>query len=99
MWYAKATPDLSDVVLFAVSLDFERDQRATVEVPLWYYGLSDDAEIEAYDIFADRAFTWKGKMQEVTLGPGRIVRAFALKAPPGFEGPNEVLYEDREEYR
>jgi starch synthase (maltosyl-transferring) len=96
LWYAKATPDLADVLLFAVSLDFEKDQHAALEIPLWFYGLSDDASVKAYDIFADQHFTWHGKMQEVTLGPGRIVRAFSLQPPEGFEGPDGVLFDDQE---
>jgi starch synthase (maltosyl-transferring) len=99
MWYAKATPDLTDVVLIAVSLDFERDQRAHVEVPLWYFGLPDDGTLDAYDVFAGQDFSWTGKMQEVTLGPGRIVRAFVVKPPAGFEHPDDALYADRENLR
>jgi starch synthase (maltosyl-transferring) len=96
LWYAKATPDCSDVVLIAVSLDFENDQSATIEIPLWYYGLPDDATIDAYDVFARQDFQWHGKMQRIELGPGRIVRAFVLSPPHGFEFKDHPLYSDPE---
>ncbi len=69
MLYEKATPDRSNVVLVAVSLDPFHSQTASFELPLWNWKLSDDATLAAEDLLHDRAFSWHGKWQRVTLDP------------------------------
>ncbi len=69
LYYAKATHDLSDVLLFAVNLDPHNPQGAHFEVPLWEFGLEDDASIEVEDMVAGDRFTWTGKVQHVLLDP------------------------------
>ncbi|WP_366514493.1 hypothetical protein [Mesorhizobium sp.] len=44
--------------MFHVCLDPHSAQGADLEVPLWEFGLSDDASIEVEDMVAARRFTW-----------------------------------------
>ena len=46
LYYGKRTPDLSDFLLFHVNLDPHNAQSFAFEVPLWEFGLPDDASIE-----------------------------------------------------
>lgn len=70
LWYRKATPDRGNVVLCAVSLDPHNVQEATVELPLWEWGLPDHAALEAEDLMRGHRFTWHGKVQRLRLDPG-----------------------------
>jgi starch synthase (maltosyl-transferring) len=69
LYYGKRTTDLADFLLFAVSLDPMGIQEAEFEVPLWEFGLPDDAEIAAFDHVTGHRFTWAGKVQKVRLTP------------------------------
>ncbi|MGF1624760.1 MAG: alpha-1,4-glucan--maltose-1-phosphate maltosyltransferase [Alphaproteobacteria bacterium] len=69
LYYAKFTPDLSDFLLIAVNLDPVSPQGAAIEVPLWEFGLPDDAAIDAHDLVTGSDFRWEGKMQHVWLTP------------------------------
>lgn len=83
LYYGKFTDDLSNFLLFAVNLDPHNPQAAHFEVPLWEFGLPDDATIDAYDLVADQAFAWSGKTQHMYLDPHqRPYMAWRLK-PPG----------------
>ncbi len=69
LWYRKATPDRGNVVLCAVSLDPHAVQEASVELPLWEWGLPDHAALEAEDLMRGHGFTWQGKVQRLRLDP------------------------------
>lgn len=69
LYYGKATADLRDFILFSVNLDPHNQQGAHFEVPLWEFGLSDDASIEAEDLVSGHRFTWTGKVQHMLLDP------------------------------
>ncbi|CAA9228056.1 MAG: GH13_3 / GH13 / GH13_38 [uncultured Acetobacteraceae bacterium] len=69
LWYRKSTPDRSNVLLCAVSLDPHGRQEATVELPLWEWGLPDSGALEAEDLLRGHRFTWRGKTQRVGLDP------------------------------
>jgi starch synthase (maltosyl-transferring) len=71
LYYEKATPDRSNVVLVAVSLDPFQAQEADFEIPLWEWGLRDDAALPAEDLLTGAAFTWQGKAQRMRLTPER----------------------------
>jgi starch synthase (maltosyl-transferring) len=82
LYYAKFDPELSDFVLFAVNLDPHHPQGAPIEIPLWEFGLSDDAAIEGRDLITGEEFSWKGKMQHVWLTPDeRPYAVWSLKNP------------------
>jgi starch synthase (maltosyl-transferring) len=69
MLYEKATPDRSNVVIVAVSLDPARPQTADIELPLWKFALPDSARLAVQDLMDGRSFAWDGKWQTITLNP------------------------------
>jgi starch synthase (maltosyl-transferring) len=82
LYYGKFTADLSDFVLFAVNLDPHAPQGASIEVPLWKFGLEDHEGIDAHDLVTGADFRWQGKVQTVWLTPDdRPYAIWALKNP------------------
>ena len=82
--YGKRTADLSDFLLFHVCLDPHNAQEADFEVPLWEFGLPDDASIEVEDLVAGNRFTWHGKHQRIRLDPFyKPYAIWRLHAPGG----------------
>jgi starch synthase (maltosyl-transferring) len=69
LYYGKATDDLGNFLLFAVNLDPHHPQGAHFEVPLWEFGLPDDASIDVEDMISGQRFTWTGKVQHMLLDP------------------------------
>ena len=69
LYYGKATPAKDDVLLFAVNLDPHHPQDAHFEVPLWEFGLPDEASIAAEDLVTGELFDWHGKVQHMRLDP------------------------------
>ncbi|MEM8572144.1 MAG: alpha-1,4-glucan--maltose-1-phosphate maltosyltransferase [Pseudomonadota bacterium] len=67
--YSKKTRDLSDFLLFHVNLDPHNTQFLSFEVPLWEFGLPDDAGILVRDAIHGNTFTWYGKPQTLELNP------------------------------
>jgi starch synthase (maltosyl-transferring) len=76
LYYGKATKDLRDFLLFAVNLDPRNPQGAHFEVPLWEFGMPDEASIEVDDLINGQRFTWTGKVQHVYLDPA--IRPYAI---------------------
>ena len=69
LFYEKATPDRTNVVLVAVSLDPQNPQEADIELPLWHWGLPDNATLAADDLLRGTRFAWQGKRQRLRLTP------------------------------
>lgn len=69
LYYGKRSKDLSSFLLFAVNLDPHNGQGGHFEVPLWEFGLPDNASIAVEDLVADYSFTWTGKVQHVYIDP------------------------------
>ena len=69
LFFGKSTPAKDDFILFAVNLDPHNGQGADFEVPLWEFGLPDEASIEAEDLIDGHRFTWQGKIQHMWLDP------------------------------
>jgi len=69
LYFAKATPDLSNFLLFAVNLDPHNAQGANFEVPLWEFGLPDEASVLSRNLVTGEQFVWQGKMQHIWLDP------------------------------
>jgi starch synthase (maltosyl-transferring) len=67
--YEKATPDRSNVLLIAVSFDPARPQAADIELPLWQWGLPDNAPVLAEDLLAEAPAVWQGKWRRIALTP------------------------------
>ena len=74
--FYKITPERDNCILVAVNLDPHHAHGADVELPLWEFGLPDQASIDAIDITADRRLTWTGKIQHIRLDPA--VRPYAI---------------------
>jgi starch synthase (maltosyl-transferring) len=83
LYYEKATPDRSNVLLVAVSLDPHNVQEADIELPLWKWGLDDDSRLEAEDLLQATRFVWRGKMQHVRLDPHQLPYAVWRVRPVG----------------
>jgi len=67
--YGKATPSRDNVILAAVNLDPVFGRGSRFEIPLWEFGLPDDASIRVEDLFSGHVFHWRGKHQQVWLDP------------------------------
>ena len=83
LYYAKSDPSHDDYLLFHVLLDPHHPQEFDFEVPLWEFGLADDASIEVQDLIHGSHFTWHGKTQSLTLEPQDRPYAIWRLIPPG----------------
>jgi starch synthase (maltosyl-transferring) len=83
LYYGKSTPAKDDFLLFAVNLDPHHAQGAHFEVPLWEFGLPDEAAIEVEDLVEGDRFTWQGKVQHMLLDPQQRPYAIWRLNPPG----------------
>lgn len=70
--YGKARAPIEDMILVAVSLDPHQAQEADFEVPLWEWGLADDASIAVEDLMRQQQFVWTGKVQHLRLDPTEL---------------------------
>lgn len=69
LYFGKHTADLSNFVLVAVNLDPHHAQEAHFEIPLWEFGLPDDAAMHGEDLMTGHRWTWYGKTQWMRLEP------------------------------
>lgn len=83
LYYAKSDPSHDDYLLFHVLLDPHHPQEFEFEVPLWEFGLPDDASIEVQDLINGNHFTWHGKIQSLRLEPQDRPYAIWRLIPPG----------------
>ncbi len=83
LYYAKTTPDGRNTLLVAVSLDPRRAIETELEIPLWRFGLPDEASIGAEDLMRDRSLIFYGKRQRVRLDPSDLPFAIWRLDNPG----------------
>ncbi|WP_260954772.1 alpha-1,4-glucan--maltose-1-phosphate maltosyltransferase [Pseudomonas citri] len=69
LYFGKRTPDGSNFILVAVSLDPHNPQEASFELPLWELGLPDDAQTQGEDLMNGHRWTWYGKYQFMRIDP------------------------------
>lgn len=69
LYFEKATPMRSDVVLVAINLDAGQAHDATIELPLWRWTLPDDAPLAAENLLNGTQVEWHTKHQRVHLPP------------------------------
>jgi len=69
IYYSKTSPDGRNTVLVAVNLDPSHAFDAEIEIPLWRFGLPDDASIGVEDLVHSQPFVWHGKRQRIWLDP------------------------------
>ena len=70
--YGKRDPIDGSMVLVAVSFDPHIAQEASIEVPLWEFGLNDQAVISVTDLMRGDNFMWHGKVQHIRIDPSDI---------------------------
>jgi len=83
LYYAKHDRGSENFVLFHVLLDPHQPQEFDFEIPLWEFGLPDDASIEVQDLIHGNRFTWHGKFQRLQLDPHQRPYAIWRLLPPG----------------
>ncbi|MRK22020.1 alpha-1,4-glucan--maltose-1-phosphate maltosyltransferase [Pseudomonas sp. JG-B] len=72
LYFGKRTDDLSNFILIAISLDPQQPQEAHFELPLWEFGLPDDADLEGEDLMSGHRWTWHGKVQWMRIDPSHL---------------------------
>ena len=72
LYFGKRTPDLSNFILVAISLDPHNAQEANFELPLWELGLPDDAHTQGEDLMNGHRWTWYGKTQWMRIEPWHL---------------------------
>ena len=81
IFYGKPLPAQDDMILTAVSLDPFHAQETTIELPLWEWGLPDNATLTVHDLMRDSSSTWLGKFQRIRLDPSDLPFAIWRIAP------------------
>ena len=83
LYYGKSDPEAGSYILVHVNLDPHAAREFDFEVPLWEFGLPDEASIEVEDLRHGNHFTWHGKMQRLRLDPNDCPYAIWRLYPPG----------------
>lgn len=87
LYYGKSDAAGSSFLLFHVNLDPHGAHEFEFEVPLWEFGLEDDASIEVEDLLHGNRFTWHGKTHRLRLDPHERPYAVWRLFPPGAPRP------------
>ena len=72
LYFGKRTEDLSNFILIAVSLDPLNAQETHFELPLWEFGLNDDAISHGEDLMNGHTWLWHGKTQWMRIEPWHL---------------------------
>ncbi|MGH7117790.1 MAG: maltotransferase domain-containing protein [Acetobacteraceae bacterium] len=84
LYYARSSPDGRNALLVAVNLDPGRAVETDLEIPLWRFGLPDEATMGAEELMRGRSVVWHGKRQRVRLDPADLPFAiWRLDNPAG----------------
>ncbi|QOR39806.1 alpha-1,4-glucan--maltose-1-phosphate maltosyltransferase [Billgrantia diversa] len=67
--FGKRTETRDNFILAAISLDPFEAQEGIFELPLWEFGLPDDAGLQGEDLMSGLRWTWHGKWQSLRLEP------------------------------
>ncbi len=87
LYFARSTPAKDDFLLFAVNLDPHNGQGADFEIPLWEFGLPDEAAIDGENLVTGERFVWYGKNQQMWLDPNQYPYLIWRLLP--FEGAHK----------
>jgi starch synthase (maltosyl-transferring) len=68
--YAKSTPDLSNVIVTVVNLDYHHKQSGWVTLDLEHLGIPADKPFQVHDLLNDARYMWHGVRNYVELDPG-----------------------------
>lgn len=69
LYFGKRVGSASEIILVAINLDPFRVHGASIEVPLWEFGLPDHGTVAAEDLMRGARFDWHGKRQTIRLDP------------------------------
>ncbi len=87
IWYGKpaasADGGLHEMIMVMVNLDPHHPHACDFEIPLWEFGLSDQASIAVEDLARGYRFDWHGKMQQINLEPDEPYRIWRLAPQEG----------------
>jgi starch synthase (maltosyl-transferring) len=72
IFYAKTSPDLSNIILVVVNLDPHHAQSGWLRVPLAELGLTPDEPYQVHDLISGGRFLWQGEANYVQLDPATI---------------------------
>lgn len=81
LFYAKGDPANGELILVAINLDPHHAQEATVEIPLWEWGIGDAGSVAVEDLLRGHRFVWTGKLQQLRLDPSDLPYAVWRIAP------------------
>lgn len=79
--FTKATFERDNVVLVAINMDPANTQSAHFELPLWTFGLADDAALHVSDLITGNNLVWRGKQQWLSLSPEQPYAVWRLDGP------------------
>ena len=85
--YARITPAKDNAVMVLANLDPHNRQECDYEVPLWEFGLPDDAAIDAEDLIFGGRFTLHGKVHRIALDPAHNPVVVWRLLPPAEARP------------
>jgi starch synthase (maltosyl-transferring) len=70
--YSKATPDLSEVIIVVVNLDYVYRQSGWVDLDLESLGLDVDRTFQVHDLLGEGTYSWRGARNYVELAPDSL---------------------------
>ena len=89
LFYSKATPDRSSLVLVAVSLDPYAAQEAILELPLDRLGIPEDETYQVHDVLSGERALWQGASAVVQLTPEKPAALWSVlrfrRSEKGFD--------------
>ena len=83
LYYGKFDEAENSFLLFHVLLNPHAPAEFGFELPLWEFGLPDEASIEVEDVIHGNHFTWHGKNHVLSLDPHARPYAIWRLLPPG----------------
>ena len=83
LYYGRMDEEAGNFVLFHVLIDPHEPAEFGFEVPLWEFGLPDEASVEVQDLIQGNTFTWHGKSHRLALDPHHRPYAIWRITPPG----------------
>ena len=69
LFYVKWSTDRSNVVFVAVNLDYANAHEASIYLPLWEFGIKEDAPYTLDDLMLGHSWQWQGASQHLRLDP------------------------------
>ena len=83
LYYGRFDERSGNYILFHVLIDPHAPAEFAFEVPMWEFGLPDDASVEVQDMIHGNSFTWHGKDHRLALDPQTRPYAVWKLLPPG----------------